>query len=116
MLKVNLPAHCVVLQNTKQYTTSGLKELSESQVLQMIGRAGRPGFDTSGTALILTAASLENKYRNLVSGMRPIESRLVGDGEQKAKSEWQSNTHTAFCQPAPVLAGAFERGDYTQDH
>lgn len=83
ILQVNLPAHCVVLQNTKQYTPSGVKELTESQVLQMIGRAGRPGYDTKAVAIILTTTSQEDKYRNLVSGMKPLESGSVWPWRQK---------------------------------
>ena len=75
--QVNLPAHCVVLLNTVQYNGQGLQELSESQVLQMIGRAGRPGFDTQAVAIILTSSENEAKYRGIISGARPLESRQV---------------------------------------
>lgn len=51
---VNLPAHLVVIKSTIQYVNSGFAEYGESQVLQMIGRAGRPQFDTSATAVIMT--------------------------------------------------------------
>lgn len=73
--QVNLPAHCVILQDTVQYTGFGLEPLPEGQVLQMIGRAGRPGFDTQAVALILTTTALEDRYRNLLSGSVPLESR-----------------------------------------
>lgn len=34
----------------------GVKEYSELDILQMIGRAGRPQFDREGTAVIMTTA------------------------------------------------------------
>lgn len=42
----------------------------------MIGRAGRPQFDDSGVAVILTRSDKRSKYENLISGKEPLESRL----------------------------------------
>ena len=41
-LGVNLPAHLVVVKGTHQLEGGKNREYDESQVLQMIGRAGRP--------------------------------------------------------------------------
>ena len=41
-IKVNLPAHLVVIKSTLHYVGGGFQEYTESQILQMIGRAGRP--------------------------------------------------------------------------
>ncbi len=46
------------------------------QILQMIGRAGRPQFDTSATAVIMTTERLRRRYELLVSGTQPVESYL----------------------------------------
>jgi len=51
-------------------------ELEESAVLQMIGRAGRPQFDDSAVAVILTRSDKRPIYENLVTGKQPLESRL----------------------------------------
>ena len=56
---VNLPAHLVVLKGTRRWTaesgeTAGYQEYDRSTCLQMIGRAGRPQFDTEGVAVIMT--------------------------------------------------------------
>jgi ATP-dependent DNA helicase HFM1/MER3 len=51
---VNLPAHLVVIKSTEQYVNGAYCEYSESSILQMMGRAGRPQFDTSATAVIMT--------------------------------------------------------------
>ena len=52
------------------------QEYSESQILQMIGRAGRPQFDSTATAVILTRNSTKSKYDALLSGTQLIESNL----------------------------------------
>jgi ATP-dependent DNA helicase HFM1/MER3 len=56
----------VVLKGTVEYTGSATQDMSDIKVLQMIGRAGRPQFDTSAVALIATTVGLAPKYTNLV--------------------------------------------------
>lgn len=59
-MEVNLPAHLVIIKSTEHYTfTNGYKEYNECQVLQMIGRAGRPQFDKTATAIIMTKKSMK---------------------------------------------------------
>ena len=38
---VNLPCHMVIIKNTVCYQEDGLKEYSDLEVMQMMGRAGR---------------------------------------------------------------------------
>jgi ATP-dependent DNA helicase HFM1/MER3 len=54
---VNLPAHLVIIKSTMYYNMGSHQEYPDTQVLQMIGRAGRPQFDTSATAVIMTKNS-----------------------------------------------------------
>ncbi|XP_047479905.1 probable ATP-dependent DNA helicase HFM1 [Penaeus chinensis] len=62
---VNLPAHLVVVKSTSQYNGSagGHEEYSTGQILQMIGRAGRPQFDRHATAVIMTKRQLKVRRR-----------------------------------------------------
>jgi ATP-dependent DNA helicase HFM1/MER3 len=53
-----------------------MEELVDSDILQMIGRAGRPQFDSTGVAVILTRSDKRAKYENIVAGKDPLESRL----------------------------------------
>lgn len=62
---VNLPAHLVIVKSTKHYVAGCYMEYSESTLLQMIGRAGRPQFDTSGTAVILTTITEKVGFLNI---------------------------------------------------
>uniref|UniRef100_UPI0037E94618 probable ATP-dependent DNA helicase HFM1 n=1 Tax=Semicossyphus pulcher TaxID=241346 RepID=UPI0037E94618 len=73
---VNLPAHLVVIKSTMQYVSGSCEEYSEADLLQMIGRAGRPQFDTSATAVIMTKMQTRDKYTKLMNGMEIIESSL----------------------------------------
>lgn len=53
---VNLPAHTVIIKGTQVYSPEQGRwiELSLQDVMQMLGRAGRPKFDTEGQGIILT--------------------------------------------------------------
>ncbi|XP_051808795.1 probable ATP-dependent DNA helicase HFM1 isoform X4 [Acanthochromis polyacanthus] len=73
---VNLPAHLVVIKSTMQYVSGSCEEYSEADLLQMIGRAGRPQFDSSATAVIMTKIQTRNKYMQLMNGAEIIESSL----------------------------------------
>ncbi|KAJ2773855.1 ATP-dependent DNA helicase MER3 [Coemansia nantahalensis] len=54
---------------------SGYEEYASYEVLQFIGRAGRPQFGTIGKAIVLTETHRVGFYRNLVSGQETLESR-----------------------------------------
>ncbi|XP_073704911.1 probable ATP-dependent DNA helicase HFM1 [Garra rufa] len=73
---VNLPAHLVVIKSTFHYVGGSCEEYSEADLLQMIGRAGRPQFDTTATAVIMTRAQTKDKYTHFLSGIDSIESSL----------------------------------------
>ncbi|KAJ9074397.1 ATP-dependent DNA helicase MER3 [Entomophthora muscae] len=59
-----------------RYSGAGYAEYSDIDILQMIGRAGRPQFDTLGKAVIMTEQTLVPKYASLINGMQDIESCL----------------------------------------
>ncbi|NWX24227.1 HFM1 helicase, partial [Aegotheles bennettii] len=73
---VNLPAHLVVIKSTMHYVGGVFQEYSETDILQMIGRAGRPQFDTTATAVIMTRWSTREKYVQMLNGADVIESSL----------------------------------------
>jgi ATP-dependent DNA helicase HFM1/MER3 len=77
---VNLPAHLVVVKGTMTWRggSAGYQEIDATTLLQMIGRAGRPGLDTSGTAVIMTDNDSKERIRMLASGLGAAESQLVG--------------------------------------
>lgn len=74
---VNLPAYMVVIKGVhKCIGKSQTDELSESELLQMTGRAGRPQFDDHGVAVIICPDSMVQKYERLLSGEKIVESTL----------------------------------------
>ncbi|KAG6039095.1 hypothetical protein E4U41_003292 [Claviceps citrina] len=75
---VNLPAHLVVVKGTQFYDAKveGYRDMDLTDVLQMLGRAGRPQFDTSGVARILTQDSKKDFYKHFLHTGFPVESSL----------------------------------------
>ncbi|KAI8064474.1 Sec63 Brl domain-containing protein [Gongronella butleri] len=76
---VNLPAHAVIIKGTQIYSPEKGRwvELSPQDVLQMLGRAGRPQYDTYGEGIIITAHSELQYYLSLLNTQLPIESQFV---------------------------------------
>ena len=76
---VNLPAHCVVIKGTQLYDpqAGGFTSLGLLDVQQIFGRAGRPQFDTSGDAAIITTSEELPHFLSMLTHQAPIESRFV---------------------------------------
>jgi replicative superfamily II helicase len=75
---VNLPARCVVIRDTKYHDPlEGEVDMSPLDVLQMLGRAGRPGYDDQGYAWVVCDRSDADRYRRLLAEGKTIESRLA---------------------------------------
>ncbi|KAH9965547.1 putative RNA helicase [Lactifluus volemus] len=76
---VNLPAHAVIIKGTQIYNPEKGRwvELSSQDVLQMLGRAGRPQFDTYGEGAIITNHAELQYYLSLINQQLPIESQFV---------------------------------------
>ncbi|KAI4110401.1 MAG: hypothetical protein LQ345_006992 [Seirophora villosa] len=80
---VNLPCHMVIVKNTMCFQEEGLKEYSDLEIMQMLGRAGRhltmprPQFEDSAVAVIITKQDKVQKYEKMVSGQELLESRWL---------------------------------------
>ncbi|MFC4548873.1 MULTISPECIES: DEAD/DEAH box helicase [Halorussus] len=85
---VNLPARCVVLRDTKLHDPlEGEVDMSPLDVLQMLGRAGRPEYDDVGYGWVVCDRSDADKYRRLLREGKEIESRLDEDLESHLNAE-----------------------------
>jgi len=75
---VNLPARLVIVKGTEFYDgkISRYVDYPLTDVLQMIGRAGRPGFDTEGKAVVMVETSKKNFYKKFLYTPFPVESCL----------------------------------------
>ncbi|MFX1467012.1 MAG: DEAD/DEAH box helicase, partial [Promethearchaeota archaeon] len=88
---VNLPARVVIVQDTTVYDPlKGKKEISPLDLLQMLGRAGRPQFDDLGYGIIITEKRNVEYYRGLLTG-KEIESRLTETLEEHLNAEISLN-------------------------
>ncbi|KAF2270673.1 pre-mRNA splicing factor [Lojkania enalia] len=76
---VNLPAHTVIIKGTQVYSPEkgSWVELSPQDVLQMLGRAGRPQYDTYGEGIIITTQAEIQYYLSLLNQQLPIESQFM---------------------------------------
>ncbi|KAG5673800.1 hypothetical protein PVAND_003817 [Polypedilum vanderplanki] len=76
---VNLPAHTVIIKGTQVYNPEKGRwtELSALDVLQMLGRAGRPQYDTKGEGILITNHGELQYYLSLLNQQLPVESQLI---------------------------------------
>jgi replicative superfamily II helicase len=75
---VNFPCHAVIVKGT-EYFDAKLKRYVDfpvTDVLQMMGRAGRPQFDDSGVAHILVQDTKKAFYKKFLHEPFPVESSL----------------------------------------
>ncbi|VDB94696.1 Bgt-2769, partial [Blumeria graminis f. sp. tritici] len=73
---VNLPCHMVILKGTVGFQDGVLREYSDLEVMQMLGRAGRPQFDDSAIAIIITRTGKSERYKKMIAGQDILESTL----------------------------------------
>jgi len=75
---VNFPAHLVVVKGTEFYDGKQKRyvDFPVTDVLQMMGRAGRPQFDQQGIAVILVHEPKKTFYRKFLYEPFPVESCL----------------------------------------
>jgi len=75
---INSPAFLAIVLGTTFWrgAGTGYEDLPVSAVLQMIGRAGRPGYDDRGVAVIMTSKDKELAYTSMAEGQEVVESQL----------------------------------------
>jgi len=76
---VNLPAHLVIVKGTEYFDgkESRYVDYPVTDVLQMMGRAGRPQFDTKGVAVVMVEEGKKNFYKKFLYDPFPVESCLA---------------------------------------
>lgn len=75
---VNLPAYLVIVKGTQFFDgkIEKYRDMDLTDVLQMMGRAGRPSFDTSGVSVVFTKQSTKQFYKYFLNIGFPVESSL----------------------------------------
>ncbi|PCH37704.1 nucleoside triphosphate hydrolase protein [Wolfiporia cocos MD-104 SS10] len=104
---VNLPAHTVIIKGVKIFQNNTTQEYSDLDIMQMMGRAGRPQFDKEGVAVILCETELEAKYNALVQGRTVLESCLHLNLSEHINSEVGLGTITDLDSAKAWLQNSF---------
>lgn len=75
---VNLPAHLVIIKGTEFFDgkTKRYVDFPITDILQMMGRAGRPQYDQHGKAVILVHEPKKSFYKKFLYEPFPVESNL----------------------------------------
>lgn len=75
---VNTPASLVIIKGTEFFDAKigGYKDMDLTDVLQMLGRAGRPQYDTHGIARIFVKDNKKSFYKHFLHSGFPVESSL----------------------------------------
>lgn len=92
---VNLPAYLVIIKGTRVWNSSITQEYSQLDVLQMIGRAGRPMFENEGCAIIMTESKMKEVYEKMIYGTEELESSLHLEVTEHLSAEVSLGTITS---------------------
>jgi activating signal cointegrator complex subunit 3 len=86
---VNFPARLVIIKGTEFFDpkTHRYVDFPATDLLQMIGRAGRPQFDNKGVAVVYCEQSKKMFYRRYLNDPFPIESSLIEQVDDHINAE-----------------------------
>lgn len=104
---VNLPCYLVIIKNTVCWQDGGCKEYSDLEMMQMLGRAGRPQFDDTAVAVILTKKERVSFYEKMISGTEQLESCLHLNLIDHLSAEISLGTVSDIQSAIKWLAGTF---------
>ncbi|KAF6764008.1 Sec63 Brl domain-containing protein [Ephemerocybe angulata] len=104
---VNLPAHLVIVKGVQLWQNGRSAEYSDLDIMQMLGRAGRPQYDTEGIAVIMCEMELVGKYQALTHGTKVLESCLHRGLSEHLNSEIGLGTIADLESAKHWLRGSF---------
>jgi pre-mRNA-splicing helicase BRR2 len=75
---MTLQARLVIIMDTKRFDGREQREVDYPMhdILQMLGRASRPGMDASGVCVLLCQSSKKDYYKKFIYEPLPVESHL----------------------------------------
>jgi len=91
---VNTPAHLVIIKGTEYFDAPSRSyvDFPITDVLQMMGRAGRPQFDKTGCAVIMVHEPKKAFYKKFLYEPFPVESQLPGALAEHLNAEVAAGT------------------------
>ncbi|KYN95985.1 putative DEAD/DEAH box helicase [Plasmodium gaboni] len=86
---INLPAYLVIIKGNEFYDakTKKYKDIPYTDLLQMIGRAGRPQFDDKALAILLVQEKRKNAIKNFLYHPMNIESNIMENFNEHINAE-----------------------------
>jgi helicase len=111
---VNVPARRVVVRDQKRYAGSAMKWLPTLEVHQMCGRAGGPGLDPHGEAVLVGDADTEAELveRYVEGEPEAVESTLADPAS--LRTHVLSAVATGFAETEAEILGVFEGTFYAR--
>ena len=93
---INLPAAAVIIKGTNIYDSKkgGMTDMNISDVIQIFGRSGRPGFEDFGIGILLTTQDKLDHYLSLLTQQHPIESKFLSNVTDNLNAEISLGTIT----------------------
>ncbi|KAG0710204.1 Helicase SKI2W [Chionoecetes opilio] len=76
---VNMPARCVIFDSIRKHDGTAFRDLVPSEYIQMAGRAGRRGLDTTGTVMVLCKSEvpeMSDLHRMMLGKPSKLESKF----------------------------------------
>lgn len=106
---VNLPAHLVIIKGTQFFDAKieDYRDMDLTDILQMMGRAGRPAFDTSGIAIVYTKQLKKVFYKHFLNSGFPVELSLHKVLDNHLGAEIASGTIRSRQQAMDFLTWTF---------
>ncbi|MBE39547.1 MAG: hypothetical protein CMB07_06175 [Euryarchaeota archaeon] len=114
---VNLPSRRVVIRDHRRWNSAagGSMPIRAIEVRQMLGRAGRPGYDPHGEGMILAKNSDEEQFivdRYLLGEIEPIVSKLANPNSSIAEEDPALLTHLLALIATGGLNDRFALGSF----
>ncbi|WP_281193689.1 DEAD/DEAH box helicase [Halorubrum sp. F4] len=112
---VNVPARRVIVRDQKRYTGSSMEWLPTLEVHQMCGRAGRPGLDPHGEAVLVGEASTREELvdRYVEGEPEAVESKLADPAS--LRTHVLSAIATGFAETEAEILDVFDGTFYARE-
>ncbi|WP_435334373.1 ATP-dependent DNA helicase [Haloarchaeobius sp. TZWWS8] len=112
---VNTPSRRVIVRDWRRYDGSGMAPLSVLEVHQMMGRAGRPGRDPYGEAVLLASNHDEREElfdRYVYAEPEPVRSKLAA--QPAMRTHVLATIASGFARDRDGLLGFLEQTLYAE--
>ncbi|MCL5889254.1 MAG: DEAD/DEAH box helicase [Candidatus Thermoplasmatota archaeon] len=113
---INLPARAVIIRDLTRFSDGYSSYISNMEIEQMLGRAGRPKYDTSGEAYIFcpSQGAVDKVKDFFEKGVEPVESAMGKEKIVRFNTLALISNH--FCTTIDSLYSFFDSTLYTSQN